>query len=527
MRYIYEYRKKQERSFINLCVYESCIRHSLILFSKHEIRRLLKDFIIEKDGNIVVKEDSFEFSFPGCLPQKSLQRMGKFLAKVFKSKKGFVRKNNKAFVFVSYEKEREKDEQILLEFVDSSTLDIDNENHINEVSNWIQFYKNLELSVSYISLDKAKYIFGEIEYKLNERKEVIFEVEIKHRSISYSDEDNSDNIDNFFEKKSCIIEHLYSAGLYQPRMIDLVDIISIDKVSNEIEKKIKNKFDKMYFEVIDKYSISKDNSEIKDIIGSVFEKYINVSNKTPNLLFTVHNVGQALATSIQIEFQNAKRLPLFYFDYGIACHRNKKTCKPNLSLPADKNTIILLSHIHEDHWCGFRNNKEALESTWIIPQSPSKSLLKVLADIKDKKGKILLLNTSGNNIYFDKCINNICIKAGNHNVKSKGIHETGIALIIESNKNGDKYRILVSGDQKYQNHIPSFLLDINVLVASHHGGDYGRTISFPAHNNEKHHVIYSYGKNNTYSHPSKIKDYRNKAWNNEHHTISGDYEIML
>ena len=135
MRYIYEYRKKQERSFINLCVYESCIRHSLILFSKHEIRRLLKDFIIEKDGNIVVKEDSFEFSFPGCLPQKSLQRMGKFLAKVFKSKKGFVRKNNKAFVFVSYEKEREKDEQVLLEFVDSSTLDIDNENHINEVSN--------------------------------------------------------------------------------------------------------------------------------------------------------------------------------------------------------------------------------------------------------------------------------------------------------------------------------------------------------------------------------------------------------
>ena len=226
MRYVYELKDKEHRNSINLQNYEKDIIYSIKSF--FEDKNILEELNVEKDRNIVVKDRSFEFSFPGCLPQGSLQQMGKFLAKHLKRVKGFIRKNNNAYVFISYDEERDKDEKVLLEFIDSSTLDISNSGSINEARSWIDFYGNLELSVSYISLHKAKYIFGEIENKLKEKKEIIFEVEIKHRTIAYSDED----IIDYIGEKSCIIEHLYSAGLYQHGKIDFVDIISLYEISD-------------------------------------------------------------------------------------------------------------------------------------------------------------------------------------------------------------------------------------------------------------------------------------------------------
>ena len=518
MRYVYELKEKEHRNYINLQDYEKDIIYSIKSF--FEDKNIVEDFNVEKDSNIVVKDRSLEFSFPGCLSQGSLQQMGKFLAKHLKRVKGFIRKNNNAYVFISYDEERDKDEQILLEFIDSSTLDISNSGIVNEVRSWIEFYGDLELSVSYISLCKAEYIFGEIENELKEKKEIIFEVEIKYRTIAYSDEDVID----YIGETSCIIEHLYSAGLYQHDKIDFVDIMSFDKVSYEFENRIKNEFDKIRDEVFNKYRLE-DNSEVRDIICSRVEKYsseLNISDKDKKFIFKVYNVGQGLSTSLQIELKNEERLPFFYFDYGMGCHRHKNTSPSNLSLPVDKNTIIILSHIHEDHWCGFRKNKNALESTWIIPQVPSKSLLKLLAKVSSRNGRFMFLNASGYRI--DSYINNVCISVGNDNVKSKQIHETGIALLIESNK---KNRILVSGDQMYKNHIQDFLINVNILVASHHGGDYGSQGSLPKSNNEKNCVIYSYGKCNNYKHPSKTHDYSNNGWINRHDTIKGDYEISI
>ena len=523
MRYVYELKYKEHRNSINLQNYEKDIIYSIKSF--FEDKNILEEFNVEKDSNIVVKDRSFEFSFPGCLPQGSLRQMGKFLAKHLKRVKGFIRKNNNAYVFISYDEERDKDEKVLLEFIDSSTLDISNSGSINEARSWIDFYGNLELSVSYISLHKAKYIFGEIENKLKEKKEIIFEVEIKHRTIAYSDEDVID----YIGVKSCIVEHLYSAGLYQHGKIDFVDIISLYEVSDEFERRIKNKFDNTRDQVFNKYRIE-DNSKVRDIIYSSLNRYsskLNICDEDKNFIFKVYNVGQGLSTSLQIELKNEESLPFLYFDYGMGCHRHKNTCPSNLSLPADKNTIIILSHIHEDHWCGFRENKnkDVLEATWIIPQAPSKSLLKLLADVNSRNGRFIFIDTSKGSI--DSYINNVCIRIGNHNVKSKYIHETGIALMIESNKNNRIFRILVSGDQMYKNHIPNFLIDVNILVACHHGGDYGSPGAVPSSNNEKNCVIYSYGKGNKYKHPSKTYEYSNNGWNNRHDTVIGDYEIRF
>lgn len=456
MRYVYELKDKEHRYSINLQNYEKDIIYSIKNF--FEYKNILEEFNVEKDSNIVVKDRSFEFSFPGCLPQGSLQQMGKFLAKHLKWVKGFIRKNNNAYVFISKEK-----------------------------------------------------------------KEIIFEVEIKHRTIAYSDED----IIDYIGEKSCIIEHLYSAGLYQHGKIDFVDIISLYEVSDEFEHRIKNKFDNTRDEVFNKYRIE-DNSKVRDIIYSSLDRYsskLNICDEYKNFIFKVYNVGQGLSTSLQIELKNEESLPFLYFDYGIGCHRHKNTCPSNLCLPADKNTIIILSHIHEDHWCGFRENKDALEATWIIPQSPSKSLLKLLADVNSRNGRFIFLDTSKGSI--DSYINNVCIRIGNHNVKSKYIHETGIALMIESNKNNRIFRILVSGDQMYKNHIPNFLIDVNIFVACHHGGDYGSPGAVPSSNNEKNCVIYSYGKGNKYKHPSKTDEYSNNGWSNRHDTVVGDYEICF
>lgn len=172
MRYVYELKYKEHRNSINLQNYEKDIIYSIKSF--FEDKNILEEFNVEKDSNIVVKDRSFEFSFPGCLPQGSLRQMGKFLAIHLKRVKGFIRKNNNAYVFISYDEERDKDEKVLLEFIDSSTLDISNSGSINEARSWIDFYGNLELSVSYISLYKAKYIFGEIENKLKKKKRNYF-----------------------------------------------------------------------------------------------------------------------------------------------------------------------------------------------------------------------------------------------------------------------------------------------------------------------------------------------------------------
>ena len=73
MRYVYELKDKEHRNSINLQNYEKGIIYSIKSF--FEDKNILEEFNVEKDSNIVVKDRSFEFSFPGCLPQGSLQQM--------------------------------------------------------------------------------------------------------------------------------------------------------------------------------------------------------------------------------------------------------------------------------------------------------------------------------------------------------------------------------------------------------------------------------------------------------------------
>ncbi|MGV8147364.1 MAG: hypothetical protein ACLKAM_12440 [Alkaliphilus sp.] len=83
------------------------------------------------------------------------------------------------------------------------------------------------------------------------------------------------------------------------------------------------------------------------------------------------------------------------------------------------------------------------------------------------------------------------------------------------------------GDQRYSYLPPAVLKDIDILVASHHGGSYSKSsrhTSFPSPNLRSI-VIYSYGTDNRYGHPSHVAAYQQRGWTNSHHTTNGDYVL--
>lgn len=79
MRYIYALKKKEEREGTNLKVLDQ------------EIRSVLEKINVKEERYIVINEDSFEFSFSGCIPRGNLQQMGRLLAANRTDMSGFVR----------------------------------------------------------------------------------------------------------------------------------------------------------------------------------------------------------------------------------------------------------------------------------------------------------------------------------------------------------------------------------------------------------------------------------------------------
>ena len=503
MRYIYAIKKKAERNKIDLRDYES------------EIKKILYDLDVPEENNILVKEKSFEFNFSGRMPEGRPQLMGKMLARKGVGKYGFARQKNEAYAFISYDESRAEGEQVMIELADCSTIDYDNDYRRDDMPEWVNFYSKVELSTAYISIKKAEKIFGRFYEFINEEETVVL-VKVNHHRITkqrYIETNDIISYRNPIRENTCIIEHLYSAGHYQPEYIDLADIECIGEVQGNEKKLLLSKFD------TNKIQISP--YENQDILN------IPDKNKNSEYTFTVYNVGQALATSLS---ENGKN-PFFYFDYGIAYSYNKFTLPPKVELPLDENATILLSHVHEDHWCGYRINSQALKCRWIIPQNPSKSLAKVLAHVKLCGGSVFSYKKENINIFKIKNTNSYILTG--YKLKTqripKDIHKTGKALYIFAEHDGKNYKIVVSGDQYYDYQDDKYLDDINLLVACHHGGKYSgaKTTQVPGPNSENE-IVYSYGKNNTYNHPMHAKRYSDKGWHKEHRTpINKNYSINL
>lgn len=514
MRYIYSLKKKEERNKTNLKNYED------------KIKTVLKCLGVEKEGYVAVNDDSFEFSFSGCVLKGHLKYMGKLLVSSGICKHGFIRQKNKAYAFLSYDESRVEDEQVLVEFIDCSMLNLEDiDDNQNDIPKWVNFYSKVELSTSYISVEMAENIFYKHDGHYNEftkKSNDIFLVELNYRHIKKdkylkANDILKNEVDksciNSIKKNTCVIEHLYSSGNYQTDYIDLVDVKLINMVSDSEKESIRAKFE----------------FEIESSIEPDYKRNILDIDKDKKYIFTVYNVGQALATSLR----EKEKQPFFYFDYGIACRRNKFTLPDDIKLPVAEGATILLSHVHEDHWCGFRINSEVFKCRWIITQKPTKALLKVFSSVYLNGGSII--NLYKKDIFNIKITNN-WLAFGNEKSRIEParipnkFHESGNALYIFAKHKGNKYNIVVSGDQDYDYQDKVYLNNINLLVACHHGGIYSwntRSI-IPTPVDKKNIIIYSYGKDNVYHHPSQVERYQEKGWRTEHHTPeNGNYEIEL
>lgn len=239
--------------------------------------------------------------------------------------------------------------------------------------------------------------------------------------------------------------------------------------------------------------------------------------------FTVHNVGQGLATSLS----DGAKPPFMFFDFGESYGENKFNLPDVINISVKLPTTIILSHIHNDHWNCLNQYPKAFQADWIIPEVGSKVTFKkrcaeiiasggtvaeVKASMKFKYGKILYGAPSRYKVG----------RIANHE------HEYGLCMRIERAK-----KILVPGDQNYDYIEPSVLKDIDILVASHHGGNYswscrlGVEKDLPDANIDSP-IIYSSGEHNTYNHPSKKNDYRSKGWKKEHRTERDlDFSIKI
>lgn len=256
-------------------------------------------------------------------------------------------------------------------------------------------------------------------------------------------------------------------------------------------------------------------------ISAVTEVKSFSQERNRSLCFKVYNVGQGLATSIE----ERGELPFLYFDFGMSCLQNtfNRPQNINININVDNYPSIILSHIHIDHWYAITEFTEAFKCQWYIPNQDLKTFF------RKRCAEII---ASGGNVYYITdtirgSVGTIFINGDSKHTPSrspKHIHENGLSMRLRLTLQNTTINVLISGDQ-YYDYIPdSYLRDLNVLVACHHGGEYSwssrrnvyEDIPQPIVGPSK--IIYSYGETNTYQHPSKTDDYRRRGWESAHNT---------
>lgn len=253
----------------------------------------------------------------------------------------------------------------------------------------------------------------------------------------------------------------------------------------------------------------------------------NYSGNIKNINFIVHNVGQGLATSITDD-----KGPFLYFDFGIGEGNDSSIIPKNMSIDLSRRPSIIISHIHRDHWGAISKFTEAVDCEWYIPnQDLQIEFSKRCTEIMHSNGKVRVINTPIRLSFGDVILPR---KFSKHKPKreSNHKHDDGLMLKLELySEGGDKVNILVPGDQRYDYIEDDDLKEIDVLVASHHGGEYswskrGNVDDDIPTNTKQGIIIYSYGKGNEHGHPSKESDYSKKGWSDVHRTpFDNDYKL--
>ncbi|RKM56304.1 hypothetical protein D6853_05780 [Butyrivibrio sp. X503] len=315
---------------------------------------------------------------------------------------------------------------------------------------------------------------------------------------------------------------IYSRDGFELRQ-SRVMFYSVERCSKEEEERIIK-------DLMKKFDLS-DYPEYDGPDGDVATRLKSKLKKGPSpksIIFRTYDVGQGLATSLTGE----EVAPFMYFDYGTDKIANE--VPPGLNMRVDaKKTVIFLSHVHEDHWCGYRINPEALKCTWIVPDQSGHSIYHKF---------LIMITLSHGSVYrhgADIDLGSIYIGHAASTINPTRVaaheHESGFAMYINARVYDEfedlfDYKITVAGDQDYDYQDATKYADTDLLVACHHGGKYCWSTKYtrikPHDDNSV--IVYSYGINNTFGHPSKTADYSGWGWKKRHDTATdGMYQKWI
>lgn len=487
--YIQEIENKNLKNNINLLDFKREIKNIIIDFFNIDYKNILK--------SIDIAEDYFKYSLHLAVNNSILidinKRVEYFLQEKIKKDIKFKNKKVKYIGFI-------QEEYIDKEFNTITTLELIEYN-------------------SYMNKNFTKETLIDID---------TFTLRFKERGVDYffQTSERADRVEK--NKRFLIIEGTIGNNHNYPKLTSFPDSKFID-IFRDTDRKIYGYENAIVrnFNIGEIRFPSEDERENIEKLDREMNKYLDTSIglvKENSLKdkdyeigldnFKVYDVGQGLMVGL---FKNNDIN--YYIDLGIDKNLDILNC--NNKIKIKRNKKVILSHIHLDHWHILNLDINAYYQDWYIPKQEKGFIF------SKRLGEIL---SYGKKIYY--ILEDIEIDSGRvylgkkfKDLKASHKHENGLYIILEIKEK----KILISGDQRYEFMNKQDIGDIDILVASHHGGDYSkfedrdRTEYLPSPNNLNSLVVYSYGKNNPYNHPNKISDYRKLGWINEYHTVDGNY----
>jgi hypothetical protein len=227
----------------------------------------------------------------------------------------------------------------------------------------------------------------------------------------------------------------------------------------------------------------KDASE-RDLSEALSMEYLPPKE---NIFVCAFDVGQgSCAALISIPPQ-----PYIYFDFGGGVGQNAHTYPKNLRFCFTNYPPVILSHWDMDHWISAYRHKEALDLKWIVPrQHVGPTHLKFALDLNAKKNLLI----------WPKTLTMLPLEWGTvmKLPPHRDRNHAGLIVVVSVNKGN----VLCPGDARYSLIPKSMMTNLVGLLATHHGGNY--RADRPPNASCGNRVIFSFGKGNTYHHPSDV-----------------------
>jgi hypothetical protein len=230
----------------------------------------------------------------------------------------------------------------------------------------------------------------------------------------------------------------------------------------------------------------------------------------------IFDVGQGDSLAV-LDFLDR---PLLHIDYGGRQgnpFQGVAASKVDEYLPVRANSMIMVTHWDEDHWCSAPKGSSAAQAQWLVPRqitSPravrfSAQLDRISCIPESMVGRAFCFRAlNGDELWWEK-IGASSADAGKH----EDCNKTGVAMsLVRRDPKGGGEVILMPGDASfgqvshYHNHFRQGL-SLNGFVAFHHGAgthwDAGTLALMkgwkPTHGGLE--IIFSCADPNTYEHP--------------------------